>query len=222
MNTLAAGTVPAAVIIIGKRAVIFRSRIDHRLIAGKIGLARQNVHDLRPRDARHEFHGEGRHTGIGERLDRRIIAVRVEHGDDHRTLLVGLELGRGRPAHLQHHIGPGCIAGLADRRSRRDKLAVRYARGNPRASLDDNRKPEGYQLLDRLRRTANPRLVDLFRYEQCLSQALTPKQVKHNKTRGCWYSRSDGLQMALLCAPVLTYLKYAALRCSKTTIFVAS
>ena len=90
-----------------KRAVIFRSRIDHRLIAGKIGLARQNVHDLRPGDARHEFHGEGRHTGIGERLDRRIIAVRVEHGDDHRTLLVSLELGRGRPAHFQHHIGPG-------------------------------------------------------------------------------------------------------------------
>ena len=207
--------------------VIFRCRIDHRLITGKIGLARQNVHDLRPCDARHEFHGEGRHPGIGQLLDRRIIAVRVEHGDDHRTLLVGFELGRPRPAHLQNHIGALDITGLADRSTRRLEVAIRNARCRAGTSLHDHDKPQPDKLLDRLRRTANPRLVafDLFRYEQCLSQALTPKQVKHNKgsgPEGLWYSRSDGLQMALLCAPVLTYLKYAALRCSKTTIFVAS
>jgi hypothetical protein len=31
--------------------------------------------------------------------------------------------------------------------------------------------------------------------------------------------RHNGLQMALFCAPVLTYQVYAPLRCSKTTIF---
>lgn len=31
--------------------------------------------------------------------------------------------------------------------------------------------------------------------------------------------REGGLQMASFCAPVLTYFKYAPLRCSQATIF---
>ena len=115
-----------------QRAVIFCRRIDHRLITGKIGLAGKNVHDLRPRDARHEFHGEGRHPRIGQFLDRRIVAVGIEHGDDHRALLVGLELGRARPAHLQNHIGALTYRGLANRCARSFKLTVRNARCNAR------------------------------------------------------------------------------------------
>ena len=42
-----------------QRAVIFGRRVDHRLVAGEVGLAGQHVHRLRAGDARHEFHGEG-------------------------------------------------------------------------------------------------------------------------------------------------------------------
>ena len=38
-NTLAAGTVPAAVIIIGKRAAILGRGVDHGAVAGEVGLA---------------------------------------------------------------------------------------------------------------------------------------------------------------------------------------
>ena len=37
--------------------------------------------------------------------------------------------------------------------------------------------------------------------------------------RVCCYSRHDGLQTALFCDPVLTYLKYAPLRFSKNHRF---
>ena len=65
-----------------QRAVVFRRRVDHRLVAGEVGLAGQHVHRLRARDARHELHREGGDAGLGERLDRRVVAVGVHDGDD--------------------------------------------------------------------------------------------------------------------------------------------
>ena len=94
MKTLAAGTVPAAVIIIGSARPIFLGGIDHRAVAGEIGLARQHVHRLRAGDARHQFHGEGDHAGIGHLRERRLVAVRIHDGDDERALLDARELGR--------------------------------------------------------------------------------------------------------------------------------
>ena len=48
-NTRAAGTVPAAVIIIGSARSNVGSRIHHRLIAGEVRLRGQHVHALRAR-----------------------------------------------------------------------------------------------------------------------------------------------------------------------------
>ena len=89
-NTRAAGTVPAAVIIIGKARPYSSGRIDHRLVAGEVGLARQHVHRLRAGDARHQLHGESGDVGLGGHgLDVGLVAVRVHGRDDQRAGLVG-------------------------------------------------------------------------------------------------------------------------------------
>src|SRR3712207_7239392 len=50
---------------------LFRSGrgVDDGAIARQIGLGRENVHDLRPGDAGHQLHGEGRHVRFGESLE---------------------------------------------------------------------------------------------------------------------------------------------------------
>ena len=88
-----------------QRAAVFFGRIDHRAIAGEIGLARQHVHRLRAGDARHQLHGEGGNPGVGHLLERGLVAVRIHDGDDQRALLVFGEFGRRRAAHLEHDVG---------------------------------------------------------------------------------------------------------------------
>ena len=46
------------------RAAVFGRRVDHRAIAGEIGLARQHVHHLRAGDARQQLHREGRDLAL--------------------------------------------------------------------------------------------------------------------------------------------------------------
>ena len=52
-----------------QRLLEHRGGIDHRLVAGEVGLARQHVHRLRPRDARHELHREQRAARGGKRIE---------------------------------------------------------------------------------------------------------------------------------------------------------
>ena len=105
MNTLAAGTVPAAVIIIGRRAAELLGRVDHGAVAGEIGLAGKHVHHLRAGDARQQFHGKGGDAGLGHGAQCIVVPVRVHDGDDDRALFQLRELDRIRPPHLEHHIG---------------------------------------------------------------------------------------------------------------------
>src|SRR5665647_509780 len=50
--------------------------VHHRAIAGEVSLARQHVHRLRARDARHQFHRKRQKSGIGHLLDRGFVAER--------------------------------------------------------------------------------------------------------------------------------------------------
>jgi hypothetical protein len=61
-KTLAAGTVPAAVISIGKPRSKVGRGLDHGAVAGEVRLRGQHVHRLRAGDARQEFHGAGATT----------------------------------------------------------------------------------------------------------------------------------------------------------------
>ena len=88
-----------------QRAAIFAGGVDHRAIAGEIGLAGEHVHRLRARDARHQLHGEGNEPGIRHLLERGFVAVRIHDGDDQRALLVGGQFVGRRAAHLEHQVG---------------------------------------------------------------------------------------------------------------------
>ena len=63
-NTRAGGTVPAAVIIIGKPRWNAPARLDHRAVAGEVGLAGQHVHRLGAGDARQQLHRRGIDAGL--------------------------------------------------------------------------------------------------------------------------------------------------------------
>ncbi len=105
MNTLAAGTVPAAVIIIGNARPYCFGGVDHRAISGEVGLARQHVHRLRAGDARHQFHGEGDEAGVRYLLERCVVAVRVHDAEHQRTLFHSRQFAGRRPPDLKHDVG---------------------------------------------------------------------------------------------------------------------
>ena len=67
-KTRAAGTVPAAVIIIGNGAAVFGRGVDDGPVAGEVGLGGEHVHHLGAGDAGHQLHGEGGNLRIGQRL----------------------------------------------------------------------------------------------------------------------------------------------------------
>ena len=69
-KTRAAGTVPAAVIIIGKGPAVLGGGIDDGAVAGEVGLGGEHVHHLGAGDARHQLHREG-----GLRLGQRLRAA---------------------------------------------------------------------------------------------------------------------------------------------------
>ena len=98
--------------------------IDDGLVAGEVGLAGQHVHRLGARDARHELHGEEGGIAPGQRLERRAVAVGIEHGDDERAGLQGRELVGGGTAHLQQDVG---VAQRRRRRSPRSRPLARAA-----------------------------------------------------------------------------------------------
>ena len=112
-----------------------------------------------------EFHREGGDAGIRHGLEGRILAIGIHHGDDQRAPLVAGKLGRGRTAHLEHHVGTvdgavddGCAGG--------DEFGVRNAGFDSSAGLDRDLGPEPLHLLDRVGRRGDPVLdrVGLARY----------------------------------------------------------
>ena len=121
-----------------QRAAVILRRVDHRLVAGEVRLAREHVHRLRPRDARHQFHGEAGDPGLSHRLQRIVIAVGIHDRDDNRSGPVRFQLRLGRPPHVQDDIGildrgddrlgDGCPGGGI--------LVVRYQRTGTRAGFN--------------------------------------------------------------------------------------
>ena len=80
-------------------------RIDHGLVARKVGLRRQNVHGLGAGDARHQFHGKGGDAGLGDGLEAGLVAIGLEAAHEDGTVLHRLQkLCRG-PADGQDDIG---------------------------------------------------------------------------------------------------------------------
>ena len=140
-------------------AVIFGRAVDHRLVAGEVGLAGQDVHRLRTRDARHEFHGERGYARLGHGGDRRVIAIGVHDGEHRRARLVAPELGLGRTADLEHHVCRRSVGYRADRGPDRLEIGVDDARAQPGARLHDHVEAKCFQPSYRVRRGADAPIV---------------------------------------------------------------
>ena len=106
-STRAGAMVPAAVIIIGMARPNCGGGVDHRLVAGEIGLRRQHVHRLGAGNARQKFHGESDRALAGQRRDRGLFAMGREQSRHHRALLYQAAFAGLGPAHLEHDIGVG-------------------------------------------------------------------------------------------------------------------
>jgi hypothetical protein len=129
---------------------------DHRAVAGKIGLRRQHVHHLRAGDARHQFHGERGDTGARNRLQRRLVAVRVHDGDHQRAALVFREFRRLRPLHLDNDVG--VLERIrADGGASRGELGIGQARLDARARFDHHIGADRLELLHGVGGSGDPR-----------------------------------------------------------------
>ena len=87
-----------------QRTVVFRSAIDHGLIAGEVRLGRQNVHDLRTGNPRHEFHGEGGNAGRCHRFHVFLMAKGIHDRKNKSVFFHELELIDTRATDLQDNI----------------------------------------------------------------------------------------------------------------------
>ncbi len=151
-----------------------RRRLDHRLVAGEIGLARQDVHDLRAGDARDKLERESHEPGVRHALQRGLVAIGIHQRDDRRTALVAGEILR--PAHLEDEIGVGerrsSVRGY--RRAHLGKARVRHAGRRAGAALDRHLGAEGDELLHRFRRRRNARLDRRVFLEDCDPHQMAP------------------------------------------------
>ena len=135
-------------------------RVDHRAIARQIGLARQHIHDLRPRNARQQLERKGDDASLRHRTDRVVVAVRIHHGDDDGALFHPRQFRRFRPAHLKHDVG--IVQGIGhDRSARRRVIAIENAGFDAGARLYGNRRPQRGHLLDGFGGCSDARLARL-------------------------------------------------------------
>jgi len=120
---------------------------EHGPVAGDVGLAREHVHTLSPRDPRHELEREERRALLGRLAAGVGRGERVAEADDHEAgtdaVAVGAPrvaagAGRANREHAvggkhgiaRHDLGAGCAVGV-----------VGEAGGNARAALDENLNP---------------------------------------------------------------------------------
>jgi len=129
-STLAGGTVPAAVMNIGKKRGRSEAAIMRRPVAGHRGLRAERVHCLGAADAREQVEAEAVMRRSTERCGSGRGWRRLEHADYHR---LGRHLARfcrrGR-LHLADHVGVGIESGqsgatVAPRRCRTRRIGER-------------------------------------------------------------------------------------------------
>ena len=138
---------------------IFRRGVEHRLVAGEIGLAGEHVHRLGPGDSRHQLHRQRLEPRRGISVDPLALPERVEHGDDQRAGLRALERRRIRALHGEDRVGAGeRRLARADGRAGGLVIGIGDGSGEPGPGLDRDLGAQRDELLHRLRSRRDPAL----------------------------------------------------------------
>ena len=149
-----------------KGAAIFGCGIKHGLVTGQIALRRQDVHVLRPTDARQQFQGECGDPCLGIGLDLGLVLQGGQVGNEdcplfHQADLVYPLVGGQRPLNLQHDVGilQRLRFVLGDGRARRDKAFIGKRSALARSGLDNDVETHSHIFLDGVRRSGNARFI---------------------------------------------------------------
>jgi hypothetical protein len=124
-------------------------------------------------------HREGRDPGIGYRLQRGLVAIRVHDRDYQRAALVLAKLGRLWPLHFDDNVGI-LYRIRADGCPGRGKFRIRQAGFDAGARLDRDLNTQRLEFLHRVGRSRNPRFggIDFG----CHSDAHRKLQVDQAKS----------------------------------------
>ena len=133
-----------------KGAAIGIGRFDHRLVSGEVRLAGEDVHALRARDARHEFHRERFKASRRISIDPRPLAEGIKPGNDPGTRIGTGQRRRVRPLHAQDNVR-ALDRVLADLRARSGEILVRDGGAGPRPWLDRHAGAQRDEFLHRFR-----------------------------------------------------------------------
>ncbi len=144
-----------------QRAAEFCGRVDDGLVAGEVRLRGQHVHALRAGDARHQLHGEERDARLGKRTETLGIGEGIEHADHGRALPHVLHDLGARAPDRQHDVGicDSFRVGLGDFRPGRPVILIGKVGPGARPATDCDARARLDELLDRLGRQPDARLV---------------------------------------------------------------
>ena len=137
-------------------------RLDDGPIAGDVGHRAQDVHRLRPGDARYGIHRQRRHAAGRERGEQVGAQGRAEQADEGRPRSQARDVGIRRRVDPQDDVrGPGGVA-IDDRRSRCEVRVVGERRGAAGPGGDRDLVPERAQSGDGDGRGGDPVLSRLL------------------------------------------------------------
>ncbi len=156
-------------------AAIFGRCVQHRLVTGKIRLARQDIHRLRAGDARHEFHRQCFESGGGIGIDPCALRKRAEARDDPRTRGSSRNARRIGALNAEQNVGARHRRrAVANRRACIAELRIADRGQRPCARLHRNARAQCDEFLDRLRRCRDAALTSvLFFQDRDFHAALT-------------------------------------------------
>jgi hypothetical protein len=139
---------------------IFGGGIKHRLVAGQVRLAGEDIHRLRACDARHELHRQRLDPGRGVGIHAPPLAERIETRHQQRTGLLSAERLNRWPLNAQNDVGilQRRLA-VAHARPRSRIVRIRYRRPRASARFHRHARAKTDELLHRLRRRSNPALA---------------------------------------------------------------
>ena len=116
---------------------------NHRHIPGQIRLGAEGIHFLRQGRARDQFHAQGGHPGLRQRVHKPGLGKRIEEADVDGPRLHHADLGLGGLVEAQHHVGrrQRLQTVCGDRRARARVIAVPKPAPVTRAGLDNHFEP---------------------------------------------------------------------------------